>query len=648
MTEKRFHIEFAPNGSNKFVFPWLGGRIMKIKCSNIIVLFLVLSITVSSMSGCNVLKKNKKQDQIEYVIGISQANMREPWRLVLTKEIEEEAKKHPGIRLISTDATSDTKKQKKDIERLLEYGIDLLIISPSDVKIMTPIISKVYKRIPVIVMDRAVEGFDYTLFIGPDNELIGKQAGEDIVNLIGNKRGSVLEIRGNKSSQAGKEKSAGFESILSQYSNIHTMQRRIESEFKDEAEDTVLAMGGQLEDVDVIFAHNDYMALGAYTAVQKLGYDIKIVGIDGFIGENDGLDLVKQGKIYETIACPTGGKEAIQYALDILGNVSGVPKQVILRSHGITKDNVEEYVASLNKPLKEVTNIIDVGYSQVGTESAWRLANTSSIKGAAKDMGINLIYEDANQSQEKQIEAIRKFIDMKVDVIVVSPVVDSGWDEVLEEVKDAGIPVLLSDRKIEVDDDKLFMTYIGADFVEEGRRAMRWIIENTGEEPDMTRIMELKGTLGASPTEERKKGFEEILKVHSEYEIVYSKSGDFTYQGGKQIIEDYLRDYDRNIDIIFAHNDDMALGAIEALKENGIKPGKEVKIVSVDGTKEAFKAMIDGELNCAVECSPLLGPQLMKAVQDLMSGKELPLRIITDEKVFTQVEAKEVIGSRRY
>ena len=587
--------------------------------------------------------------EIEYVIGVSQANMREPWRLVLMDEIHKEAARYSNVRLITMDAASDSDKQEKDVDELLAYGIDLLIISPYDEKKMTPIISDVYKQIPVIVLDKAVEGFDYTLFIGPDNKSIGRKAGEDLAAILPD-GGRVLEICGSQYSQSSSDKSAGFEQALEPYQNITITQCVVNSEFRDEAEDTLLLMGDQLKGIDIIFAHNDFMAYGAYLAVQKLGYsNVKIIGVDGFMGENDGIDMVKQDKIYETIACSTGGRESIQYALDILNEVSGVPKQIILRDHSVTKNNVNEYAAMYNREPVEINDIITVGYSQIGTESAWRVANTKSIKQAAKDQDINLIYEDAQQSQEKQIEAIRKFIGMDVDVIVLSPVVDSGWDEVLKEAKNAGIPVILSDRKADVEDESLFLTYLGADFLEEGSRAMRWVTENViPVGSDTIRILEIKGTQGSSPSVERSEGFKEVLTQNPQYKIVYSESGDFTYESGKRIVEQYILENKWNIDVIYAHNDDMALGAIAALKENGLKPGVDVKIVSIDATKEAFKAMIAGTLNCSVECSPMLGPQLMKAVRDLMEGKELPLRIITEEKVFTQENAKTEGKNRPY
>ncbi len=611
--------------------------------------FLLLAcLALLTLTGCEYYKENKEFGKIDFVIGVSQANMREAWRLVASNEIREEAQKYSNINLIITDATSDPEKQKRDIRKLLDYGIDLLIVSPCDVEEMTPVIRQVYQEIPVIVMDRAVEGFDYTLYIGPDNELIGRQAAESVLWLLLNQRGTVLELCAGEDSKSSADRSKGFQAAVAEYPGIKVEQCRIKSAARDETEDMVLGMGDALIGINVIFAHNDYMARGADLALQKLGLEIPIIGIDGFTGENNGIRMVQDGIIAGTITCPTGGKEAIQYAMDILNYVSGVPKQIILRSHTITKDNADGYILGLNQPLKQGKDIIDVGYSQVGTESAWRLANTASIKEAAKEEGINLIFDDANQSQERQFEAIRRFIEMKVDVIVISPVVDYGWDPVLKEAKEAGIPVLLSDRRISTAEDDLFATFIGAEFLEEGRRAMRWIAGNVKPGSREVKIIELQGTEGASPAIERKQGFEEILDQYPDYRIVYSAVGDFTYQGGKEIIEEYLQKKQWDIDVIFAHNDDMALGAIAALEEKGIHPGTDVKIVSVDGTKEAFRAMLEGKLNCAVECSPLLGPQLMKAVKDLMAGKELPLRIITDEKIYTEEVAEEFIGDRKY
>lgn len=590
------------------------------------------------------------EDEIEYVIGVSQANMRESWRLALIQELEVEAQKYENIRIITTDATSDLEKQERDVDKLLEYGIDLLIISPCDSNQMTEKVKEVYQEeIPVIVMDRAVEGFDYSLFIGPDNQLIGQQGGECVLELLNGQGGNVLELCAVPETIQSRERSKGFREILDHAPKIQRTTVELDSAMKDPSYDLVLSMEEELTSVDVIFANNDAVALGAYEALRDMGRenDIQIVGCDGFTGTDEGVDLVQRDKLAATISCPTGGKEAIQYAINILNKDSGVPKQVILRSHTITKENADEYLAELSKESVDDGQEITVGYSQVGHESQWRLANTKSIEEAAKEFNVKLYLEDADQSQEKQIESLRRFIQMKVDVIVISPVMETGWDEVLGEAKEAGIPVVMSDRKIDTAAD-LVTTYIGADFLEEGRRAMRWIRDQVPAYGGLVNIMELQGNEGASPTVERKEGFEEVLKENSQYQLIYSVHGDFTFEGGKQAVEAYLAEHEWDIDVIFCHNDDMAFGAIQALEEHGLRPGTDTKIISVDATKEAFTAMIEGKLNCAVECNPLLGAPLMKALRDLVAGKEMPIRIITEEKVYDQTVAKDLINERAY
>lgn len=292
---------------------------------------------------------------------------------------------------------------------------------------------------------------------------------------------------------------------------------------------------------------------------------------------------------------------------------------------------------------------ITLGFSQIGAESEWRTANTESIKQAAKDAGIDLKFSDAQQKQENQIKAIRSFIAQRVDVIAFSPVVESGWETVLREAKAAGIPVILSDRAVDVKDDTLWVSFMGSDFVEEGRRAATWLAEYLDKKgvKGTVNIVELQGTVGSAPAIDRKVGFEEILKKHPNLKITRSQTGDFTRAKGKEVMEAFLK-ADKNIHVLYAHNDDMAIGAIQAIEEAGLKPGKDITIVSIDAVKGAFEAMMAGKLNCSVECSPLLGPQLMQAVKDLKAGKTLPKRIVTKEGVFPAEIAAKEFPNRKY
>lgn len=289
-----------------------------------------------------------------------------------------------------------------------------------------------------------------------------------------------------------------------------------------------------------------------------------------------------------------------------------------------------------------------LGFAQVGAESEWRTANTESIKSSAKDAGIELKFSDAQQKQENQIKAIRSYIAQKVDVIAFSPVVESGWETVLREAKAAKIPVVLTDRSVSTKDDTLYVTFMGSDFTEEGRKAGRWLVEKMKDQKGDVNIVELQGTVGSAPAIDRKKGFEEIIKADPKFKIIRSQTGDFTRAKGKEVMEAFLKADGKKINVLFAHNDDMAIGAIQAIEEAGLKPAKDITIISIDGVKGAFEAMIAGKLNVSVECSPLLGPQLMQAVKDIKDGKTLPKRIVTVESIFPMEVAAKEFPNRKY
>ncbi len=288
---------------------------------------------------------------------------------------------------------------------------------------------------------------------------------------------------------------------------------------------------------------------------------------------------------------------------------------------------------------------IVMGFAQVGAESGWRTANTKSIQDAAEEAGVDLKFSDAQQKQENQIKAIRSYIQQKVDVIAFSPVVETGWDTVLKEAQDAGIPVILTDRAVDSADTSLYVTFLGSDFVEEGKKAGEWVVEEFGSEP--TNIVELQGTTGSAPAIDRKEGFEEVLAGKSNFTVIASQTGDFTRDGGKKVMEAFLQQ-NPDIDLVYAHNDDMGLGAIEAIEAAGKVPGQDIKIVTVDAVKDGMQALADGKINFIVECSPLLGPQLMEITKTVLAGDSVEPRIVTEETTFTQEQAKEALPSRQY
>ena len=267
-------------------------------------------------------------------------------------------------------------------------------------------------------------------------------------------------------------------------------------------------------------------------------------------------------------------------------------------------------------------------------------------QGSGQGSGFELKFSDAQQKQENQIKAIRSYIAQKVDVIAFAPVVTTGWDTVLKEAKSAKIPVILTDRNIDTKDPSLYVTMIGSDFAEEGQKAAQWLLDNY-KKPGDVNIVELQGTVGSAPAIDRKKGFEEVIKTDPRFKITRSQTGDFTRAKGKEVMEAFLKT-DKNIQVLYAHNDDMAIGAIQAIEAAGMKPGSDIIIVSIDAVKGAFEAMMAGKLNVSVECNPQLGPQLMTVVKEVLEGKEQPKWVKTKESVFPMETAAKEFPNRKY
>jgi galactofuranose transport system substrate-binding protein len=290
---------------------------------------------------------------------------------------------------------------------------------------------------------------------------------------------------------------------------------------------------------------------------------------------------------------------------------------------------------------------ITLGFSQVGAESGWRTANTKSVQDSAKAAGIDLKFSDAQQKQENQITAIRSFIQQKVKVIAFSPVVESGWDTVLKEAKTANIPVILTDRSVDSADKTLYKSFLGSDFVAEGKKAGEWLVKDSAAATGDVNVVELQGSTGSAPANDRKKGFADAIAGTSKIKVVASQTGEFTRAKGKEVMEAFLKSQSK-IDVLYAHNDDMALGAIEAIEAAGKKPGTDIKIISVDAVKDGMTALANGKINHIVECNPLLGPQLMDLVKKVVAGEEVPARIETKETEFDQAAAKEALPKREY
>ena len=282
--------------------------------------------------------------------------------------------------------------------------------------------------------------------------------------------------------------------------------------------------------------------------------------------------------------------------------------------------------AGKQEPAGDNSSVV-VGFSQLGSESSWRIANTVSMEQAAKESGYSLMTDNANQKQEKQIDAIRSFIAYRVDVIVFSPIVQTGWDNVLTEAKQANIPVILMDRMIDTQDASLYTAYIGADFYAEGRRAGEYLVRKADAMgAEHLRIAEICGTTDSTPMRDRQRGFMDVIEKDERFTVIDSMDGDFLRSKGEECMKALLEKHGANgIDVIFAHNDAMTLGALDVLEKEDASAAGKMIVITVDGEKEAVDALKAGRVNCVVQCTPDLGPAVMELVGELKAGK-IPLK----------------------
>jgi simple sugar transport system substrate-binding protein len=289
-----------------------------------------------------------------------------------------------------------------------------------------------------------------------------------------------------------------------------------------------------------------------------------------------------------------------------------------------------------------------VGFAQEGDENAWRTAESKSMQSEAQKRGIALNFANAQGDKQKQINAVRSFVVQRVDAIILAPKDETGWEPVLKEARDAKIPVILVDRGVSAD-PSLYTTLIASDFVQEGQRVAQWLTNDTKDQAEVN-IVELEGTAGAAPAIDRKKGFDEEIARHPNMHILASQDGNFTREQGKKVMTNFLLTLGKDkINVVYAHNDDMALGAIQAIEAAGKKPGTDIKIVSIDGIHDGLAAILDGKINCIVECNPLLGPDAFDAVEAAIKGQTLPKHKTEADALFDQKNmTKEILADRKY
>lgn len=311
---------------------------------------------------------------------------------------------------------------------------------------------------------------------------------------------------------------------------------------------------------------------------------------------------------------------------------------------GCRKDNGNE----------NANDLFVIGFSQVGSESDWRIANTRSMMETfTNDKGYELIVQNAKQQQDNQLADVRGFVLEGVDLIIIAPTVETGWENVLKEVHDAGIPVIILDRSVAVWDSNLYLTNIGSDFLEQGRRAVEWLDKQFSESNDgqqTLKILHLQGTYGSTAQLMRTKALEEGVEEHKDWVLVSQLDGDFTEAKGYEVMSEYLSS-NTDFDVLYSENDNMTFGAMRALDEAGITYGEggQVRIITFDASREALQYCLDGKIDLCVECNPMSGPMVEDLIKDYRAGEDIPRQVYVEEAIFTKDDlTQEMVDIRPY
>lgn len=558
---------------------------------------------------------------VRFLIGVSQANLSEPWRISMTDEIQRQAALHPELRVIVADASDSLGKQIGDLEKFEGLGVDLLIVSPLESEAITPTVTRLYQSIPVIVLNRSVANYDYTLFIGPDNGRIGQEAGRFVARTLRDSGGEVLEVLGRSGSPPTLERAQGFRQEIAKNPLIRLQSAVLANWLRDGAEDLVLERLRADDPPRVIFAHNDAMAYGAWLAAERLGLEKRItfLGVDGLPGPRGGLELLRTGILDGTFLSPTGGKEAVEYALALLKGQGEQPKKVILGTRFLTQADLDQDVPTLPPAPRPLPT---VGYLASTGSDGWHRQLRESAEAALGTRGWTLVRLDTE-------------LPPGLDAVVVDASDGSADDRHRREAVEAlarsrGLPLFRLGPQPPPGDDGGWVLALGPDAAEEGRRAGRWMVS-----AGIRRVFEIAGPTDAAGSLERSSGLREATGEATSTLITARVATDGTRSAARQAVDTAL-DAGLPFDGVFAHNDETALGALDALIARGLVTGAKVRVAGVGGGEAALEALKRGDLACLVRSPSHLGPLLRDDLNRTLDDPGVSRRLVTSHDVLTK------------
>jgi len=561
---------------------------------------------------------------VKFLIGVSQANLSEPWRISMTDEIRRQAALHPEVRLIVADASDSLGKQIGDVEKFEGLGVDLLIISPLESEALTPTVTRVFQSTPVIVLNRSVANYDYTLFIGPDNGRIGQEAGRFVARTLKGTGGEVLEVLGRSGSPPTLDRAQGFRQEIALNPLIRLQSAVLANWLRDGAEDLVLERLKTDGPPRVIFAHNDAMAYGAWLAAEALGYtkQITFLGVDGLPGPRGGLELLRSGILDATFVSPTGGQEAVEYALALLRHQGEQPKKVILGTKLLTRKDPQPEAIVPVPPSQNAPR--SIAFLPSSGDSSWHQRLQASATKALQADGWTLIVLSAGDTLPEHLDAL------VVDA-GDSGLADRKTRQALEAAaRKSSLPLFRLGPQPPPGDDSGWTLALGPDPAEEVRRAGRWL---AGE--GVRRILEITGPMDSSGTTERSAGLKQGVSEQGTVAVSATLATDGSRQAAREAVDRAWAE-GVSFDGVFAHSDEALLGASDTLKDRFRTEGLKVKIAGVGGSDEVLKALKLGQISCLIRSPAELGPLLRTDLARTLAEPGVSRRLVTSHDVLTR------------
>lgn len=601
-------------------------------------LAILICFVVVSLFVLKLVNKNNETD-IEFVIGVSHPNLTDEWQIVANEEMKKAAAEHENVRLIFTNAGSSSFKQIRDIEKLISYGVDLLIVTVNDANVLGPKLNQVNKEIPVIVLGKDVGFYDYTLFIGPDYYSIGEQAAKQIKADFGEKTIQVVTINGPIEELSVIQMQKGFIEEVNKYPNVIIKESIYNNWSRTETENSVRELLEKTADFDVVFAQSNSMAIGANKALEERALDIPCIGVSEFLSQKY-LTYLDIGVLDTIFFAPVGGGEAIENAMKILAGGEAVPKKIIMKSHPINQSNAEKYKqyvmeggqaekqqdfseGQLNSDLPS----IKVGYIQTGL---WQDDKIFDIQEKlSKELDLEIIYNELSKElsdfnqDEKQKELFDDYLSQGVDIILFSPINNMGWDSLIDKAEKKGVDVVLLGSDLDLQNDNLI--YIGPDYQEQGELSAKYLLENIYDGINRINVIEITDQSDHLSTINRSMGFRQILNGYSRITILKSFDADGNNLTVQYKIVEEMKKYPGDIQVIYSHNEEYMEGIINSLNEMKLSADKDVVII----TNHQNDTLSDAkDIGCQIKPITIYGSQIEYLFEELKDEEIMFEKII--------------------